>query len=77
MPKPVKRIPKPVKNTRDSAPLPPPPPEYRAYMSAVGRKGGRVSGSRRMVNFTPKQRQAFARTAAYARWNKKKSDEPA
>jgi hypothetical protein len=48
-----------------------------AYMSALGRKGGTISGARRMANLTPKQRQASARHAARARWNKKKSDESA
>lgn len=81
MPKPVKRIPKPVKDTTPaSAPLPAPPPAYRAYMQAVGRKGGLVSGARRMVNLTAKQRQTIARKAARARWNKqavqKRADEP-
>jgi hypothetical protein len=43
-------------------------------MTALARKGGRVSGSRRMTNLTPKQRQTIARKAAKARWAKKKEE---
>lgn len=74
MPKPVKRHPQPVKHTPEPSALPAPPPEYRAYMRAVGRKGGLVSGARRMTNYTPKQRQAIARTAARARWTKAREE---
>lgn len=63
---------------------PPPPPDiptrpkgFTTYMQALGRKGGQVSGARRMTNRTPKQRQALARKAARARWQKKKNDESA
>lgn len=51
------------------------PPEVAAYMSALGRKGGTISGARRMFNLTAKQRQTSARNAARARWNKKTSEE--
>ena len=57
---------------RNKQPL---PPAVTAYMSALGRKGGTISGARRMTNLTPKQRQAVARAGARARWNKKKADD--
>lgn len=53
------------------APLPAPPPAMRAYLRAIGRKGGRTSGARRLTNLTPKQRSTIARKAALARWTKK------
>lgn len=43
-----------------------------AYMSALGRKGGQVSGKRRMQNLTDKQRQEIALKAARARWAKRR-----
>ena len=44
-------------------------------MQAIGRKGGQVSGARRLEHSTPKQRQARARKAARARWAKKTQEE--
>jgi hypothetical protein len=43
-----------------------------AYMSALGRKGGQVSGAKRMENLTDKQRRDIAMKAAKARWSAKK-----
>ena len=42
-----------------------------AYLKAIGRKGGLVSGSRRMVNFSQEQRRSIAAKAARARWGNK------
>jgi len=47
----------------------------REYLRDIGRKGGQVSGARRMTNLTPKQRSTLARKAAQARWTKK-AEEP-
>lgn len=49
-------------------PAPKPPKGLSAYMAALGRKGGQVSGKRRMVNLTDEQRQEIALKAARARW---------
>jgi hypothetical protein len=50
-----------------------PPKGFRTYMAALGRKGGIVSGARRMDTLTAKQRSAIARKAARARWAKRKA----
>src|ERR1039458_9429467 len=42
-------------------------------MSAMGRKGGKVGGKRRMVTMTPEQRKNVARNAAQTRWAKRNS----
>jgi hypothetical protein len=52
-------------------------PTIRAYLSRLGKKGGRISGARRLTNLTPKQRTTIARTAARARWNAKKPPDKA
>jgi hypothetical protein len=41
-----------------------------AYMSALGRKGGKISGAKRM-EMPAKQRKAIALMAARARWKKR------
>jgi general stress protein YciG len=42
--------------------------QFRARMAELGRKGGKVSGARRMKNLTDEQRQEIAARAARARW---------
>jgi hypothetical protein len=49
----------------------PTPDQVSALMSALGRKGGKVSGARRMDNLTAKQRRDIALKAAKARWGKR------
>jgi len=39
-------------------------------MSAMGRKGGRIGGKRRMVTMTAEQRRKVALNAARTRWAK-------
>ncbi|HVS89996.1 MAG TPA: hypothetical protein VHF01_17470 [Candidatus Acidoferrum sp.] len=39
-------------------------------MSQMGKKGGKVSGKRRMTNISPERRREIALKAAQARWNK-------
>ena len=41
-------------------------------MSAMGRKGGRIGGKRRMETMTAEERRAVALNAAQARWEKHK-----
>jgi hypothetical protein len=41
-------------------------------MSAMGRKGGKVGGKRRLETMTPEKRSEIAMIAAKARWEKKK-----
>lgn len=55
--------------------LPPRPKGFTTYMQALARKGGQISGARRMTNLSATQRRTIARKAARARWGKKKSDE--
>jgi hypothetical protein len=65
-------IPEPEKRTEA-----PKPTKYdiSRVMSAMGRKGGKVSGKRRMVTMTPEQRHNVALKAAQARWAKHKKEE--
>jgi hypothetical protein len=44
------------------------PTALSAYMSALGRKGGKASGERRMQNLSEQQRRDIASRAARARW---------
>jgi hypothetical protein len=41
-------------------------------MSQMGKKGGKVSGKRRMTNISPERRREIALKAAQARWSKDK-----
>ncbi len=41
-------------------------------MAAMGRKGGKIGGKRRMVTMTPEERSQIALRAAQARWSKRK-----
>jgi len=40
-------------------------------MAAMGRKGGKIGGKRRMQTMTPEQRSQIALKAAQARWRKR------
>jgi len=44
--------------------------ELSRVMSALGQRGGRVGGKRRMETMTPEQRSEIALKAARARWAK-------
>jgi len=37
-------------------------------MAAMGRRGGRIGGKRRLTTMTPEQRREVAQKAAKARW---------
>jgi len=47
-------------------------PELREYLRELGRRGGQVSGARRMTNLTGEQRREIAARAARARWKRRK-----
>jgi hypothetical protein len=49
------------------------PPEFRRYLSKLGRKGGLKGGPARAAKLTPEQRSASARKAVMARWQKAKA----
>jgi hypothetical protein len=40
------------------------------YMAAIGRKGGKIGGKRRLSTLTEKDRHDIASAAAKARWTK-------
>lgn len=50
---------------------PQPPTDLKAYMSAIGRKGGLIGGKRRLKTMTGAERSKAAKKAAKARWGKK------
>lgn len=50
----------------------PTPSEVSRVMAALGRKGGRIGGKRRLETMTPEQRQQIALKAARTRWRKHK-----
>jgi hypothetical protein len=62
-----------------AAPTPTPKPriskELRAYMSALGKRGGRMSGAKRMENLSDEQRREIASKAARAMWAKRRKKE--
>jgi hypothetical protein len=47
------------------------PSDISRVMSAMGRKGGKLGGKRRMVTMTAEQRREAARNAAKTRWAKR------
>jgi hypothetical protein len=44
--------------------------EISRVMAAMGRRGGKIGGKRRLETMTPKQRTDIAKKAAKSRWNK-------
>jgi len=62
--------------TEDREPRPPKvsTSDRSRVMSAMGRKGGKVGGKRRLVTMTAEQRQAVALKAAQTRWAKHKKE---
>jgi len=41
------------------------------YMAAIGSKGGKIGGKRRMTTLTPERRKEIAQQAAAKRWKNK------
>ena len=56
--------------TEDREPRPPKitSSDISRVMSAMGRKGGKIGGKRRLTTMTPEQRREVALKAANARW---------
>lgn len=46
------------------------PPNISAYMSEIGRKGGKIGGKRRLETMSKAKRRKAAVNAAKARWDK-------
>ena len=61
---------KPVKKRRSQTGKTPSASDVSRVMSAMGRKGGKVGGKRRLTTMTPEQRREVAVKAATARWGK-------
>lgn len=57
---------------QEAQPQAPPvsPASLSQYMAAIGRKGGKIGGKRRLKTMTKEQRQRVAAKAARARWKK-------
>jgi len=51
---------------------PTPSSDISAYMAAIGRKGGQISGNRRLKTMTKEQRSRVAAKAAKTRWKNAK-----
>lgn len=49
------------------------PSDISRVMAAMGRKGGRIGGKRRLITMTQEQRRKIAQDAAKARWLKHSS----
>ncbi len=43
-------------------------------MAAMGRRGGKIGGKRRLTTMTPEQRREVASNAAKARWAKREKE---
>lgn len=50
--------------------------EISRVMSAMGRKGGKIGGKRRMETMTAEERQKVAAKAAKTRWAKHRKERP-
>jgi hypothetical protein len=59
----------------DTAPKP--PKGLSAYMAALGAKGGKVSGAKRMKNLSDSARSEIAFKAATARWDQERAKKAA
>ena len=49
--------------------------EISRVMAAMGRKGGKIGGKRRLETMTPEQRSSVALKAAKTRWSKQRPEE--
>lgn len=59
--------------TEDNGSIDPPSKEQiSALMAAMGRKGGKIGGKRRLETMTSHERSLVAQKAAKARWGTKK-----
>jgi hypothetical protein len=62
------------KRTRSLAGKTPSASDVSRVMSAMGRKGGKLGGKRRMVTMTAEERRDVALNAARTRWAKRKAE---
>ena len=46
--------------------------QLSTYMAHLGRKGGKISGAKRMENLSERKRKSIAKNAASVRWGKKR-----
>jgi hypothetical protein len=53
-------------------PIPQVPASISQYMAAIGKKGGKIGGKRRLDTVSAKKRKKIASDAAKARWEKKR-----
>ena len=63
-----------VRRSTNSEPSRPPrvsSSDVSRVMAAMGRKGGKIGGKRRLTTMTPEQRREVALKAAKARWGEK------
>lgn len=49
------------------------PTEFRDYLAKIGRKGGKIGGTKRAANMTAEERSEAARKAVQARWSREKA----
>jgi hypothetical protein len=61
-----------VEKTTGTAPKRKVPAEVSRIMSAMGRKGGKIGGKKRLKSMTPEQRSQVALKAATTRWGRAK-----
>lgn len=52
------------------------PKDVRAYLSKLGKKGGKKGGAMRAANMTKEERSESARNAVEVRWQKAKESSP-
>ena len=48
------------------------PASISEYMAAIGSKGGKIGGKKRLKTMTPEERRKVAQKAAKARWKRNK-----
>ena len=48
------------------------PTNLSEYMAAIGQRGGRIGGKKRLITMTDQERHDIASRAAKARWNRAK-----
>jgi len=58
--------------TEEPAPAKVSSSDISRVMAAMGRRGGRIGGKRRLTTMTPEQRSEVSQKAAQARWAKGK-----
>jgi hypothetical protein len=70
-----------VHRATESTPEPKPRPakvsdsDISRVMAAMGRRGGKIGGKRRLATMTPEQRREVAQKAAQTRWAKRAEKE--